>query len=240
MALAATALVSVEEARTYLQVEPTDKPSDALLEQIIEGLSAGITELTGKTYVNPVNADGAASRAYVCMADDRRVHIDNVRSISKVEVTGTPQDNESWTELEDTDGDWVAEPVGLPVQNLIRFLTSQELPASGVGWGALSLHVNSGAERDGMGTPWPRQDRATATARVYVRVTGKFGLGGDTSAVPGNVRLAALMWLQNIHKRDQAFFSDTIGVASALTRMPPDVEALLEGETAEGGMVAAI
>lgn len=237
MTLSPQALVSVEEAREYLQVSSTDKPADALLEQIIGGLTAGIVQRTGKVYVNPVDKDGAATRAYQFLADEKKVHIDNVRAISKVEVTGTPQDDDSWLELTDTD--WVAEPVGLPVQHIVRFLINQELPAVGVGWSALALH-RSGEQRDSMHTPWPWEARNTVQGRVYIRVTGKFGMGADTASVPGNVKLATLMWLQNIHKRDQAFFSETIGVASALTKMPPDVEALLEGESADQAQVAAV
>lgn len=237
MALAATALVTVAEARTYLQVEADDKPPDALLEQIIEGLTDGIVGRTGKTYVNPVAADAESTRAYMFMADEKKVHIDNVRAISKVEVTATPQDNDSWVEMEDDDGNWVAEPVGLPVQHIIRFLMTQELPASGIGWSGLALHTHV---QDSTSTPWPRQARASVTARAYIRVTGKYGMGANTASVPGNVKLATLMWLQNIHKRDQAFFSETIGVASALTKMPGDVEALLENEMSEGAQVQAV
>jgi hypothetical protein len=237
VALAAQALVSVEEARTYLQVESTDKPPDALLEQIIEGLTAGIVQRTGKTYVNPVDKDGESSRAYVFAADDRKVHIDSVRELSTVEVTGTPQDEDSWLEL--TDHDFIAEPVGVEVQHRIRFLMATAMPAVGVGWSGLALH-RSGEQRDSMHTPWPWEARSTVQGRVTVRVTGKFGMAGKTADVPGNVKLATLMWLQNIHKRDQAFFSETIGVASALTKMPPDVEALLEGESAEQAQVVAV
>jgi hypothetical protein len=231
------ALITVEEARQYLDVEKEAKPTDGLLEQIINGLSDTVLQRTGKTYINPVAEDGESTRAYEFLADEKKVHIDNVRAISKVEVTGTPQDDDSWLELSDTD--WVAEPVGLSVQDKIRFLVNQELPAAGVGWSALALH-RTGEQRDSMHTPWPWEARSSAQGRVYVRVTGKYGYGVDTTTVPGNVKLALALWLQNIHKRDQAFFSETIGVAKALTKMPPDVEVMLEGEEADQAQVSAV
>jgi hypothetical protein len=73
-----------------------------------------------------------------------------------------------------------------------------------------------------------------------VRVTGKWGYGKDTTTVPANVKLAVLMWLQNIHKRDQAFFSENFGDALASLAMPKDVAELLDGEEASRAQVAAV
>lgn len=62
-----------------------------------------------------------------------------------------------------------------------------------------------------------------ATAPVAVRVTAKWG----HAEIPADVKLACLMWLQNIHKRDIAFLSEEIARTSAVLRMPDDVRGVL-------------
>lgn len=238
MALSASALVTREEARSFLQVGDEDDPKDALLELVINGLSDRIVQRTKDVYVNPVKDDGLGIRTYdFNPAIDRHVDIDFAREVASVEVTASPQDEDSWQTLEAAD--FYVEPVGEPVSRMIRFLTGFDLPAQGIGWGALSLH-RTGPGADSQWTDWPGEDRDVTSARATARVKAKFGLGGDSATVPHNVKLATLMWLQNIHKRDIAFVSETIGVASAALRMPPDVVELLEGETEDEAAGVAI
>lgn len=236
MALDPAALVSTTEARIYLQVEGEDKPTDGLLEQIIGGLSLRVIQHTGRTYISPDKDDKAITRQYVFDPSDRVVEIADCRELSKVEVTATPKDEDTWEEV---DAElWVAEPLGEPVIDRIRFLAPSDLPAQGTGWGLLGLHASSqsaGGER----TPWPHQVRAEMNSRAAVRVTGKLGYGKDATTVPANVKLAVLMWLQNIHKRDAAFFSEAAKVTAKIA-MPEDVRELLDGEGANAPSVAAV
>lgn len=237
MALSAQALVSTEEARTYLGVAASDLPSDELLEQIIEGLSARIAERTGACYISDDDKDKASARMFTFDPGAKHAEVDNFRDATKVEVSATPNDEGSWLEL--AAGDYVAEPLGDPTFNRLRFLNPAELPAQGQGWGALSLHVNN---RDTIGgqTPWPNQVRADLNSYAVVRITAKWGYGPDLKTVPAHVKLAVNMWLQNIHKRDQAFFSEDFGKAMAGLKMPADVEELLEGQGTSAGLVAAV
>lgn len=234
MALEDDALVSVDEARTYLQVSATDKPSTELLEQLINGLSRRIVQRTGRTYISDSGTDDASARQFRFDPGDRVLDMDDARSISKVEVTATPNEEASWEEVDAAN--YVAEPLSQDVTNRLRFLEPAELPAQGSGWGALSLHVNNARS----GTPWPQQARAETTAYTVVRVTAKWGYGKDLTTVPWNVKLALNMWLQNIHKRDQAFFSAEIAEVLAKLKMPPDVEEMLMGEAAATPNVVAI
>jgi hypothetical protein len=222
-------LVSLAEARTFLLAEEGDDPKDALLELIIPGLSKRIVQKTGNLYVNPAADDGVSRRSYDFSPNDRRVDIDFARELGAVEVTGAPQDEEAWTLL-DAATDYYAEPVGMPVVTSLRFMTALELPAQGVGWGGLALHRLT-PDVDLEYSTWPSQERQVDSVRATVRVSAKFGLGADSTTAPANVKLALLMWLQNIHKRDIAFVSDTVGVASATMKMPADVEELLLGES---------
>lgn len=238
MALPASALVTLEEARSFLQVDDGDDPKDDLLELIIPGLSERITQRTGDIYINPIEKDGLGLRTYdFNPAADNHVAIDNAREIAVVDVTATPHDDDSWRILDSAE--WYSEPVGQAVSTSIRFLTGLDLPALGVGWGALSLHRQSPGP-DSQWSDWPSQDRASIDARATLRVKAKWGIGADQSTVPHNVKLATLMWLQNIHKRDIAFVSETIGVASATLKMPPDVIELLEGEADTEATVGAV
>ena len=61
---------------------------------------------------------------------------------------------------------------------------------------------------------------------IAVQVTATWG----HIVVPENVTLACHMWLQNIHKRDVAFFSEEIARTSAILRMPQDVRDILDDE----------
>lgn len=236
MALDPAALVSTDEARTYLQVEEEDKPAEALLEQVIGGLSLRVIQHTGRTYISPDKDDKAVARQYVFNPADRVVEIDDCREISKVEVTATPKEADTWEEV---GGElWVAEPLGDAVVNRLRFLAPNDLPAQGTGWGLLGLHASSqsaGSER----TPWPHQVRSELSSRAAVRVTCKPGYGKDLKTVPANAKLAVLMWLQNIHKRDAAFFGEHAKVTSKIG-MPEDVRELLDGESATAPSVVAV
>lgn len=239
IALASTALVSLEEARSFLGADPTDDPVDDQLALIINGLSTRIAQKTGDLYVNPVAEDGVAERSYQFNGSERTVTIDNARSISEVAISGTPQDVDSWTVLDVAE--YYLEPVGQPVSTKVRFLAALEVPTVGSGWGGLSLHtVNPGPEGDTMWTRWPSDDAAIEDFVASLRVKAKFGLGADAATVPANVKLAVAMWLQNIDKRDLAYVSETIGAASALTKMPPDVEELLAGETDSQPTIGAV
>jgi hypothetical protein len=237
MALSAQALVSTEGARTYLGVDSSDLPSDELLEQIIEGLSARITERTGACYISDDEKDKASKRMFTFDPGAKHAEVDNFRAPEKVEVSATPGDEGSWIEL--AAEDFVAEPLSDPTFNRLRFLNPADLPAQGTGWGALSLHTNN---RDTIGgqTPWPHQVRSELRAYAVVRITAKWGYGPDLKTVPAQVKLAVTMWLQNIHKRDQAFFSEDFGKAMAGLKMPADVEELLEGQGISAGLVAAV
>jgi hypothetical protein len=227
VALADQALVSTEEVRTYLAVGKTDLPGDALLEQIIEGLSARIVERTGHCYISDDSKDKASSREFTFDPGAKHAEITDCRSVEKVEVSGTPGDEATWRLLGVEE--YALEPLSGSAATFtrVRFLLPQELPAQGVGWGVLSAHVPSN-ERGG--TPWPNEVRAELNSYAVVRVTAKWGFGPDRTTVPPNVKLALLMWLQNIHKRDQAFFSEDFGKAMAGLKMPADVEELLEGQ----------
>lgn len=224
MALGPLALVSVAEVRTYLGVSATDLPKTELLEQIIDGLSLRIIQRTGRTYISDSGDDEVSTRQFEYAAGASVLPIDDCREISKVEVSATPGVADSWGELDaDT---YVAQPLGESVTNELRFLQPAQLPAQGSGWGALSLHtLNRGSD-----TPWPGQARAETSAYTVVRVTAKWGYGPDLTTVPANVKLALNMWLQNIHKRDQAFFNAEIAEVVANLKMPPDVVEMLDGE----------
>jgi hypothetical protein len=50
-------LVTTAEARTYLGASATDDPSDPLLEQVIEGLSARVVAYTGDDYAEGAPAN---------------------------------------------------------------------------------------------------------------------------------------------------------------------------------------
>jgi len=236
VALDKDALVDTTEARTYLGVDADGKPVDAALEQIIGGLSRRVLQYTGRTYINHTAADATSTRVFATNVDTGRVSIDDCRSISVVEITGTPDAPGSWEPAE-TDL-WIAEPLNEPVTDTIRFYNPELLPAQGMGWGALSAHL-AGRSGWGQASPWPGQVRAEITARVFVRVTAKWGYGPDLKTVPANVKLAVLMWLQNIHKRDLAFFGEN-AEATANIAMPKDVKDLLEGEAQEAPMVVAV
>jgi hypothetical protein len=236
VALDANALVEVDEARTYLGIEKGDDPEDAWFEQVISGLSLRVLQHTGRVYINSDGDDKASTRSYVGYATDTSIAIDDCREISKVEFTGTPDDADSWEEADA--GSWVAEPLNGPTVNVVRFFNPDGLPAQGHGWGALALHL-SGRSEWGQATPWPGQARAEISARVFLRVTAKWGYGKDNTTVPANVKLAVLMWLQNIHKRDAAFFKDT-AKALAQIEIPADVKSILEGEAASEATVVAV
>lgn len=238
MALDPAALVDVTEARTYLQADAQGKPTDALLEQIIGGLSLRVLQYTGRTYINPDSKDAATTRVFGLLNEERTVAIDTCRGIESVEVTATPDEAESWTPLE-TDT-WIAEPLNQAVVDSIRFFNPELLPAQGIGWGALALHVYSGELAAwGPTTRWPGQDRAEITARVFLRVKAKWGYGPDLTTVPANVKLAVLMWLQNIHKRDQAFFDENAEVWATIA-MPKDVKDLLTAEAQDEPAVVVV
>lgn len=234
MALAADALISEVEARNYLGVSAEDLPKPALLEQVINGLSRRIIQRTGRTYISDSAEDAASTRQFRFAPDDRVLDLDDCRGISKVEVSVAPNDADSWAEV-DADN-YVAEPLNEAVTNRLRFLVPAELPAQGSGLGALSLHRQNAAD----GTPWPRQARAETRSYTVVRVTAKWGYGKDLTTVPANVKLALEMWLQNIHKRDQAFFSAETAEALAKLKMPPDVEEMLMGESSATANVTAV
>lgn len=248
MTLARSALVTVDEARTFLGAEPHDDPSTELLEQIIEGLSTRISQRTGDLYTNPAGVlakegdpwpDELSERVYEFDPTERIVSIDYARAVAAIELSTAPGDEDSWQALGSSD--YYLEPVGRPVTTSITFLTAVDLPAQGVGWDALAMHARqSGAGADTQWTEWPRAAAAAVHVRAFARVKAKFGLGTDSATVPQNVKLALLMWLQNIHKRDVAFTSETIGVASATMKMPADVEELLEGEEDIQSLVGAV
>jgi len=236
VALDADALVSAAEARTYLQVGAQDKPTTALLEQVIGGLSRRVLQHTGQTYINPVAGDGKAERLYELNTNSvRELLIDNCRELSLIEATATPNDAASWVVVEPDS--YITEPLGEPVAERVRFLEPALLPAIGTGWGLLGLHASPQSMPSS--TPWPNQVRAEMESRTYVRVTAKFGYGPNLETVPANVKLAVLMWLQNIHKRDQAFFSESAKVTAKIA-MPEDVRELLEGEASKRASVSAV
>jgi hypothetical protein len=228
-----TALVTTDEARTYLGVGKEDAPTDTLLSQIIDGLSLRVIQFTGRTYINPDANDKATSREYSFDPSERELEIDTCRGLSKVEASASPKDANAWEEVDPEL--WLAEPLGSAVVERLRFLTADVLPAVGTGWSALALHTGSMAER----SPWPHQTRSELATRTAIRVTAKWGLGPDSSTVPANVKLALVMWLQNIHKRDQAFFGESAKVIAKLA-MPEDVKELLVGEAGVGSGAFAV
>ncbi len=230
-------LVTVGEARIYLQKQEDDKPTVPLLEQVINGLSLRVLQHTGRTYINPDSNDKATVRVYSFDPSDRWLAIDDCRAPADVEVTATPNDGDTWQETEPDQ--WVAEPLGEQIVNRLRFYLPEDLPAQGTGWGLLGLHASS-ASAPSENTLWPHQVRAELQARAAVRVSAKWGFGPDNSTVPANVKLAVLMWLQNIHKRDQAFFGKEASKIIATLGMPKDVEELLDGEAASQPSVTAI
>lgn len=235
MTLDPNALVSTDEARTYLQLEATDKPPAAWLEQVIGGLSLRVIQYTGRTYINPVAEDKAATRQYVYDPGDAELPIDNMRELSLVEVSANPQ-TEEWEEVGDEL--FIAEPLDGPVYDRLRFFSPELLPAQGTGWSLLGLHA-SASSASSERTPWPHQVRTQLEARIVVRVTGKLGFGKDLKSVPANVKLAVLMWAQNIFKRDAAFFGEQAKVFASLA-MPKDVKELLDGESATRPQVTAV
>lgn len=234
MALDSDALVSLEEARTYLQTEAEGKPVTEWLELAINGLSLRVLQHTGRTYINPDKADKATVREYSFDPSDRILAIDNCRGISLVRASATPKDVDSWNDVE---ADlWLAEPLGEAVTDRIRFLSPADLPAIGTGWGLLGLHASRESSQR---SEWPHQVRAELHSRATLQVTAKWGYGASLATVPGNVKLAVLMWLQNIHKRDAAFFGEQAKVFADLA-MPRDVRELLDGEGTSRPLVDAV
>lgn len=229
-------LVTVAEARTYLQVDDKGKPTTALLEQVIAGLSLRVLQHTGKTYINVVAKDAESSRQFSYDPSDRFLLIDDCRDVSKVEATATANDDESWVEVGPEL--FVTEPLGQEVADRIRFLSASLLPAVGTGWSALGLHARSGT-MGGENSPWPHQVRTELASRAAIRVTGRWGYGPTSATVPANVKLALLMWAQNIHKRDQAFFGEAAKVTAKIG-MPDDVRELLDGEEGTVPTVMAV
>jgi len=229
------ALVTLTEARTYLGVGESDKPTGPFLRQVILGLSARIVQHTGRTYLNPNAEDASSARQFLFDPAERVLRIDDCRDIETVEVSATPQDDKSWDAVETEL--WVAEPLGKEVVDRLRFLQAPELPATGAGWSALGLHASIGTA-GGEQTLWPHQVRTELSTRVGVQVAAKWGYGPTCNDVPANAKLALLMWLQNIHKRDKAFFSDQAKVWAKMG-MPEDVRELLDGEgSLEPGVLA--
>lgn len=232
IALAREALVGTDDVRTYLQLASDDEPSDDLLKQIINGLSQQIKNRTGEVYVSPSSTDASSARTFQHVGDGRQILIDNARQISLVEATNDP--NGDWTTIEPED--YVAEPYGESITTSIR--TDLELPAENRGWEILG-RTNNRAILIG-DTQWPREEAAEASQRTYVRVTAKWGYGASNTSIPDNVRLAILMWLQNIHKRDQAFFSEDLAKVAAEMAVPADVVEMLDGESATASNASAI
>lgn len=233
--LVANALVSLAETRTYLQIDSNaTKPGGDLLAIMINGISERVVQYTGRCYINSDAEDDASARVFES-AGDKTLQIDDCREATTVEVTAEPNNEDNWETLNATEAEYVMEPFGHDVVNRIRFASPANLPSHGVGWSAVSLVM-----RDPTRTEWPRETQAEVERRTYIRITAKWGLGPDLTTVPSNVKLAVLMWVQNINKRDQAFFSDQVAKVIAKMEMPPDVKDILDGESDDAPMVTAV
>lgn len=190
---AADALVSLAEARDYLQTDSGDLPADPWLELAINGVSSEIASYTGRAYVK-AQPDEPDARPYPYVPELDWLAIDDCREITKVETSFAPTDDASWSEL--SGAGYVAEPLALEVKSRIRFLRSLITP----------------------GFP--------ASQFIAVRVTAKWGW----DAVPEHVKLAALMWIEAIFRRDAAYFSADVAAPSSIPQMPADVRQILDGE----------
>lgn len=235
MPLAREALVTVAEAREHLGVSATDDPSDPQLELLINGVSRRIVQRTGRTYVGFSDTDAASARKY--LHDGSKVlGIEDAREVTSVETSLDPDDASGWTPMDAAN--YVLEPVNGPTTQRIRFLNV--LPGLRTGWAGLTGGYSRAAAPAGIETPWPREVAGASDFRVWVRVNAKWGYGPDTDTVPGHVKLAALLWVANIHKREQAYFSEDLSRAVAEMGMPPDVEELLTEEGTSSAQVAAV
>jgi hypothetical protein len=230
MAPARYALVTEAEARTHLGVSASDDPSNDQLDLIINGVSERIAQRMGRTYLSFDENDAASVRVYR-HDGSALLPIEDAREVTEIEATTDPTNEDSWTVV--PAGDYVLEPVNGPTVQRIRFFRTPT--ALGVGWAGLT----GGRIRTDR-TLWPREEAGLASYRVWIRVNAKWGYGPDTGTVPGNVKLAALMWLQNIHRREQAYFSEDLSRAVAEMGIPPDVEELLAEEGSPTASVSAV
>jgi hypothetical protein len=229
VALDSTALVTVDEARTYLGASSTEAPPTDWLELVINGLSAAVAAYTRRTYIETVTA--TPTTKIVSHDGGRWLEIPLARSVVSLRTTATPKDAGSWAELDDDS--WVAEPQEAALKDRIHFLGGLER-AQRFGW-----HFDLYGRQ---GTPWPREAEASHWRYVAVEVTALWG-GASASEVPENVRLALLMWLQSIHRRDRAYFSADFAqgaTAGELGEMPADVRALLDVEAGSSARVVAV
>lgn len=225
--MAAVDLVTKADVREYLQVDEDDLPKDALLALLISGISSRVAQRTGAALAS--DPDVEAKRVFEWTGGV--LAIPPCREIAGLEISATPADDDSWEELGSSA--WVSEPLDSLVRDRIRFLV--EVPYVNIGWGGLGLH------RAGNGTPWPRETAGLDSPYAGVRVEAKWGYApGEDGGVPHHVRLAVLMWIQNVHKRDQAFFSDNVSRAIAEMGIPSDVEELLAGSEPSSPSVTAI
>lgn len=206
-------LLTPDDVRNYLKTEVEDDPSAEWIDLVIAGVSNSIAKRTGRDYSGSTD-QAPAERTFQRFGDDATVPIDDCREVTKVEVGS----DGNWVEIDGTD--WTTEPTSKDPKARVRF-ANPDLPATGVGW----FFPNPG-----FGSSWPKHS-STSQAVTAVRVTALWGTGG----VPANVRLAALMWISSIHKRDQAYFSENFAQGAAtILDIPPDVMRMINDEEGDG------
>lgn len=225
------ALVTEADVKAYLDV-PTDatSPSVRWIRRAVNGVSAVIVEKTGRDWRGLADDAQDAQQPRIFEHDSSRVlEIDPARSPSLVRVTGTPKDSDSWVALDD--GDWIAEPQRAAIKQRIRFLGATPLPARQSGWSALSRHLSGSP-----GTRWPAEV-ASEDLHSSVEVTAIWGY----ASVPDQVKLAALLWISQLYKRDVQFLSDSIPEGQRIAGgIPKDVLDILEGDSDDASSVAAV
>lgn len=226
MPLADNALISIDEARLYCKLNSSDKPTDEWFELAVNGVSEQIEKYTGRVY-QPY--DSTATVREFTHTGGKHLEIDDCTDIELIRVTATPTETDSWISL--AASNWIAQPAQDEVKTTIRFLESELLPAANQGWAGLGMHV----QRDD--SSWPAKDKAVANQLTVVEVTARYG----HPSVPGNVKLAACMWISYLLNRDQAMFSPELAEAVISEgAMPKPVEGILNQERNSQGGVTAV
>lgn len=222
------ALVTVADVKAYLDVEDGGKPNNVWIQRAINGTSAVIVEKTHSWGGAADQEDPDAAEIRVFEHDGGPLlTIDPCRVPSLVRVTATPKDADSWETLDD--GDWIAEPQRLDIKQRLRFM--RELPTRMSGWSALS--------RSAAGFPptrWPG-GIDPETLHSSIEVTAVWGY----AAIPDHVKLACLLWISALYRRDVQFLTDSIPEGARVAGgIPKDVMEIIEGEQDDVGAVSAV
>lgn len=221
------ALISVADARTYSKLTSEDEPTDAWFEQAVNGVSTQIQSKVGRKY--QPRSSTPETRQFLHDGGPT-LEIDDCTDLSLVRASNDPQDASTWEDVETEQ--WIAEPLNEAIKTQVRFLGDIDWPASNIGWDALAFHLGSTTR-----TQWPVETMREGKVVTVVEVTAKWG----HETVPGNIQLAALLWIQYLIQRDVAYFSPDLAEAViAQGAMPPDVKGIIESEKAKQAQITAV